>query len=321
MHPFFATTDWYRVQKTVKRSVAFEGIGIHTGAKVALSIDPAPANHGLVFERSDTTAGVRIPAHFRSVVGTELATTLGVAGHPETFISTVEHVLSALYGMGVTNALLRVHGPEIPILDGSAAAFVEAITSTGFQLQPFSTSTLRILKPVKVYRNDVVCELLPRDHLRLTTSVDFPHPSIGLQIYALELTPQSFTDEVVSARTFGFLRDVDRLKAKKFALGASLENVLAFSETEVVNPEGMRFPDECVRHKILDAIGDLALCGSWLEAEMVSFRGGHSMHLALLEALQSQPTHFAICPAEPLASPSARATFDELMDRPSAYAL
>lgn len=310
MHPFFSTTDWYRIQKTVQRTIEFEGVGIHTGKPARVRIQPAPANHGLVFERVDTAPGVCIPAHFRSVVGTELATTIGIHGKPPTYISTVEHVLAALYGMGVTNALLSVEGPEIPILDGSAKPFVEGLVTAGFVFQPFSVRTLRILKAVKVYRNDVVCELLPREHLRLTTSVDFRHPSIGLQIYALELTPEVFRAEIVGARTFGFLKDVDRLKANNFALGASLENVLAFSDDAVVNPEGMRFSDECVRHKILDAIGDLALCGAWLQAEMVSFRGGHSMHLSLLEALQSQANHWQETAPEPLASPSTRVAFD-----------
>lgn len=297
---YFSSPHGYRIQKTLQRPVSLEGVGLHNGIASRVELRPAPPNQGIVFERRDLARPARIFAHYDAVISTEMATTLGYADWPEARVATVEHLMAALYAMGITNVLVVVTGDEIPILDGSAGPFIQAILEAGIQLQPFSNPVLKVLKPIKVYQNGAVCELLPRDRLRLTTSVDFAHPAIGLQTFALELTPKAFLEDVCSARTFGFLKDVERLKQQRLALGASLENVLAFSETQVLNPGGARFADECVRHKLLDAIGDLALVGCWLEAEMVSFRGGHSMHLALLKALKQQRSHWEISQAQPL---------------------
>ena len=296
------STETYRIQKTLVAPVSFSGVGIHTGKEARVTLRPASVNHGLVFEKRGCKK--RIPAHFSSVVSTSLATTVGHLDDPESRIFTVEHLLSALFGMGITNALIEVDGPEIPILDGSAAPFIEAILESGILAQPYTAPILKIVKPIKVYENDAICELLPRESMRLTTSIDFPHPKIGLQTFALELTPQSFAEQVCRARTFGFLKDLDKLRKMNLAQGASMENVLAFSEDAVLNPEGMRYANECVRHKLLDAVGDLALCGSWIEGEMVSYRGGHSMHLNLLKALSQQPQHWKLLKAEPVMSGS-----------------
>lgn len=300
MNDYFASTQGYRVQKSLRRKALLEGVGLHTGVSAKLELVPAPANHGIVFERTDLEHPVRFLAHFDAVVATAMATTLGLRDWPEAKVATVEHLMAALYALGITNVLVRIDGPEVPILDGSANPFIESIMDAGIDFQPFSNPVLRVLKPVKVFRDGVICELLPRERLRLTTSVDFPHPSIGLQTFALEVTPGAFIEQVCAARTFGFLSDVERLRSNGLALGASVQNVLAFSDDGIINPEGARFPDECVRHKLLDAVGDLALMGCWIEGEMVSFRGGHSMHLALLEALRDNPTHWEIDPAVPL---------------------
>jgi UDP-3-O-[3-hydroxymyristoyl] N-acetylglucosamine deacetylase len=300
MEDYFSSPQGYRIQKSLRKSVRFSGVGLHTGVAVALELQPAPPNHGIVFERHDLDRPVRIPAHFDAVVATSMATTLGMNDWAEARVGTVEHLMAALYALGLTNVRAVVEGPEIPILDGSANPFIHGILEVGIDFQPFSNPVLRVLKPVKVFRDGVICELLPRERLRLTTSVDFPHPSIGLQTFALEMTPGAFIEEICAARTFGFLKDVERLRQNRLALGASVENVLAFSEDGVVNPEGPRFTDECVRHKLLDAIGDLALMGCWIEGEMVSFRGGHSMHLSLLQALREHPHHWQIDPAVPL---------------------
>ncbi len=273
----------YRIQKTLSERLEFSGVGLHTGKLCRVVIHPAPANHGLVFFRADLENSPPILAHYNAVVATAMATTLGVPSQPEYRISTVEHILAALFAMGISNARVDVHGPEIPILDGSATEFFEAFLDDGLELQPFTTPTLRVMKAIRVYQNGAVCELHPRDRLRLTTSVEFSHPLIGLQTFALELTPRAFQEQIASARTFGFTRDLEKHRSLQLAQGASLDNVLAFSETGVVNAEGTRFDDECVRHKLLDALGDLALCGSWIEAEMVSLRGGHGMHLNLLQ--------------------------------------
>lgn len=300
MEDYFSSTQGYRIQKSLRSAVRFEGIGLHTGTATTLELLPAPPNHGIVFERHDLGKPIRLFAHIDAVVATSMATTLGLRDRPEARVSTIEHLMAALYALGITNVRAVVTGPEIPILDGSASPFIEAVLDAGIEFQPFSNPVLRILKPVKVFRDGVVCELLPRERLRLTTSVDFPHPSIGLQTFALEVTPGAFIEQVCTARTFGFLKDVERLRQNGLALGASVENVLAFSDDGIVNQEGARFPDECVRHKLLDAIGDLALIGCWIEGEMVSFRGGHSMHLSLLQALREHPTHWEIDAAVPL---------------------
>ncbi len=298
---FFTSPYGYRVQKTIRKEIRFDGIGLHTGVKTSVRLLPAPPNHGLIFERIDIPLSPKINAHYDSVVCTRLATTLGSAEDPRVRISTVEHLLAALFGSGITNVLIQVEGPEIPILDGSASGFLDGIWDTGIEPQAYSHRVLKVIKPVKVYQQGAVCELLPRDRLRLTTSIDFAHPKVGTQTFALELTPQAFKDDICSARTFGFMKDQEALQRNNLALGASTDNVLAFSDTDIVNPGGTRFPDECVRHKLLDALGDLALCGCWIEGEMVSFRGGHSIHLAMLRALREQPTHWKLFSPEPLA--------------------
>lgn len=304
---FLTSPQAYRVQKTLRSELRFRGVGLHTGAKTSVRLVPAPPNHGIVFRRIDGKNRRPIPAHYDAVVDTRMATTLGLGADPSARVSTVEHLLAALFGTGITNVLAEVQGPEIPILDGSALPFLEAIWDAGIEPQAFSHRVLKILKPVKVYQQGAICELLPRDRLRLTTSIDFAHPKVGAQTFALEVTPQAFRDEVSAARTFGFLKDQQALQRMNLALGASTENVLAFTDTDVLNPEGARFVDECVRHKLLDALGDLALCGCWIKGELVSFRGGHSIHLATLQALRESPTHWKLLPAEPLlAGPRAR---------------
>jgi UDP-3-O-[3-hydroxymyristoyl] N-acetylglucosamine deacetylase len=297
---FFSSTEGYRIQKTINRSLFFKGVGLHSGVVAELTLHPAPANHGIIFEKIDISPRTKIPAYFKSVISTSMATSLGVKDHPKLTISTVEHLMAALYAVGITNVLAELKGPEIPILDGSARVFVQEILKAGVQLQPFSHQVLQVLKPIKVYKDGAICELLPRENLRLTTSVDFPHPVIGLQTCAIDLTPSSFETDIAEARTFGFQSDLEKLRSRNLAKGASLENVLAFSDNAILNPDGARFSDECVRHKLLDAIGDLALCGSWIEGELVSFRGGHSIHLTLLQSLESQPSHWRLINPTPL---------------------
>jgi UDP-3-O-[3-hydroxymyristoyl] N-acetylglucosamine deacetylase len=319
-YDFYSSPYGYRVQKTLNAPLSFRGIGLHTGAPSQIRLLPAPPSHGIIFERVDLKRSVKIPAHYDAVVDTAMATSLGVEGWPEARVGTVEHLMAALYAMGISNVLVEVNGPEIPILDGSAGPFLDRIWEVGLEIQPFSNPTLKVTKPIKIYQNGAICELLPRERLRLTTSIDFPHPAIGLQTFALELTPKAFRDEVCEARTFGFLKDVEKLKRAKLAQGASLDNVLAFSETEVLNPGGARFSDECVRHKLLDAMGDLALCGCWIMGELVSFRGGHSIHLALLKSLKEQRSHWEILPIEPLPGISlAEPTLHAPVEAPRAY--
>ncbi len=299
---YFSGHESYRVQKTLKSPLTFKGVGLHSGVSSKVVLQPAEANSGIVFIKKAERKTFKIPAQYEYVAATSLATTLGLPQVHGTKISTVEHLLAGLFALGITNLSIEVQGPEIPILDGSSLPFVEGILDSGIQLQNFSSRTLRILKPVKVYAHGAICELLPRENLRLTTSIDFNHPKIGTQTFAMDLTPRMFAENIGSARTFGFLSDLEKLKSRSLALGASLDNVLGFSDKGVLNPEGMRFEDECVRHKWLDALGDLSLCGSWVEGELVSFRGGHAIHFALLKALQNHPSHWELLSAERLNS-------------------
>lgn len=300
MVDFFSSSAGYRVQKTIRKPCAFKGRGIHSGVVSKVEIIPSEANTGIVFLKIKDKQTFKIPARFDYVQSTFLATSLGLEGIPDSNISTVEHLLAALFAIGINNAVIEVQGPEIPIMDGSILPFIEGILESGISLQGYSSPILRIVKPIKVYENGAICELLPRKNLRLTTSIDFNHPKIGAQTFAMDLTPKAFADQIGGARTFGFLSDLDKLKSKNLALGASLENVLGFSEQDILNSSGMRFSDECVRHKWADALGDLALCGSWIEGELVSFRGGHAIHLALLKALKSHPSHWELSKAESL---------------------
>ncbi len=293
----------YLIQNTLNDKLTFTGIGLHSGVASRIELLPAPPNHGIAFQRTDVADCIPIPARYPFVVKSENATTLALPSQPEFTVSTVEHLLAALYSCGIQNLLIQVNGPELPILDGSAKAYIEGFQEVGLSPQPFTNSILKVTKPIRIHQKGSICELLPRDRFRLTTSVDFPHPKIGLQTCALELSPQKFSESIASARTFGFLKDLEYLKSHHLALGASLENVLAFSDDDILNPSGARFEDECARHKLLDAIGDLSLCGSWLLAEMVSFRAGHAMHLALLKELFRHPNHFEFIPAESLSAP------------------
>lgn len=296
----YQNSDFYLVQKTLKHPLFFEGVSLHSGKLCRLELQPAPANQGILFLRKDVDGGAPIPANFEYVISTNLATTLAHPSRPELRIGTVEHLMAAIYGSGITNLTVLVHGDEIPILDGSAYPFVQAIQQAGYEFQPFTAPVLKIKRPVKFYANGAICELLPRADLRLTTSIDFPHPLIGQQTFAVDMVPQTFFEEVARARTFGFLRDFEGLKRMNLAQGASLENVLAFDEKEILNAEGARYLDECVRHKLLDALGDLALCGSFIKGEFVSFRGGHSAHRELLKSLSSHPGSWELEKAEPL---------------------
>jgi len=311
---YLNSTDFYRVQKTLRAAIEFQGIGLHTGEQGRIKLLPAPANHGIAFYRKDIEDTVRVKAHYSQIVDTKMATTLGDRKRPEANVRTVEHLLSALYGLGITNLAIEIWGPEVPILDGSSLQFLEKALSTGIQFQAYTNPVVRVLKPIRVYHLGGVCELLPRKNFRLTTSVDFEHPDIGVQTYALELTPNSFMQEIARARTFGFKQDLDKLKKIGLARGASIENVLAFDEKKILNPEGARFQDECVRHKLLDAIGDLALFGAWIEGELVSFRGGHSIHAELLKAISNNPGLWELKPAVALHTPLSNQVVSSLVN-------
>src|SRR6185312_8964490 len=248
-------------QTTLRSRATVTGVGVHSGLPVNLTLGPAPVDAGLIFVRTGSDGCDReVQATAEAVISTEFATVLGDRNGP--VVSTAEHVLAALRGMGIDNAMIEIDGPEVPIMDGSAAAFVAAIDQAGIVSQSASRRFIQVLKPVQVATGDSFGELRPyASGFRAEIEINFTNPLIGRQAYALELSPETFRREVSRARTFGCMSDVTRLWSAGFSLGASFENTVVFDETRLLNPEGLRFADECARHKVLDAIGDLALAG------------------------------------------------------------
>jgi UDP-3-O-[3-hydroxymyristoyl] N-acetylglucosamine deacetylase len=265
---------------------------------VSVSI-PASVDAGFIFVRTGLDGCDReVRAVAESVIATEFATVLGDREAP--LVSTAEHVLAALRGMGVDNATIEVDGPEVPIMDGSAAAFVAAIDQAGIVSQSAARRFIQVMKPVQVAVGDSFGELRPHaSGFRADVEIDFPNPVIGRQVYSLDLSPERFRRDISRARTFGCVNDVARLWSAGFALGASFENSVVFDETRLLNTEGLRYSDECVRHKVLDVIGDLALAGLPLLGAFRSVRGGHKLNHAVLTALLADRTAYRVVEAEP----------------------
>jgi UDP-3-O-[3-hydroxymyristoyl] N-acetylglucosamine deacetylase len=273
-------------QTTLQDHVTVAGIGVHSGLPTTVTLHPAEANTGIVFARCGTggEADRELRANFRAVTATEFATVLGDENGP--LISTTEHVLAALHGLGVDNAIAEVDGPEIPIMDGSAAPFVAAIQQAGIVALAESRRYIQVLKPVRVVKGDSYGELRPYLRgLRIETEIEFDHPLIGRQAFAVDVEPDSFRRDLARARTFGFMRDVAKLWGAGYARGASIDNTVVIADDRVLNPEGVRYADEFVRHKAVDAIGDLALSGAPLLGAYRSVRGGHKLNHAVLTAL------------------------------------
>jgi UDP-3-O-[3-hydroxymyristoyl] N-acetylglucosamine deacetylase len=278
-------------QTTLREQVTVSGIGVHSGSPATVTLHPADANAGIVFWRCgiDGQRDRALTADFRSVTATEFATVLGDRHGPA--ISTTEHVLAALRGLGVDNVIVEVDGPEVPIMDGSAAPFVEAIDQAGIVKLAAPRRSIKVLKPVKVNAHGCYGELRPYPFgLRIETEIEFDHPLIGRQTFAMEVDANVFRRELARARTFGFMRDVTKLWSAGYALGASFENTVVVAENRILNTEGMRFADEFVRHKAVDAIGDLALAGAPMIGAYRSVRGGHKLNHAVVTALMDDPS-------------------------------
>jgi UDP-3-O-[3-hydroxymyristoyl] N-acetylglucosamine deacetylase len=285
-------------RRTLRREVACTGIGLHSGRPVRLRLRPAPAEHGIRFRRTDV--GVEIPATLGHIGGQDHATTLQLDG---VSIGTVEHLLAALAGLSVDDVLVEVDGPEVPVLDGSAAPFVILLHEAG--LRPLATPRLhlKVLRPVEVVHGTKTARLVPAEHFEIRYTIGFDHPLLRHQSFAVRLTPRSFTDQVAPARTFGFLREVEMLRKNGLALGGSLENAVVIGETGVLNNK-LRFEDEFARHKVLDAVGDLALLGHPLLGRLEATKAGHALHAAVARKLLSTPDAWELVPAGALAAPS-----------------
>ncbi|MCS7181663.1 MAG: UDP-3-O-acyl-N-acetylglucosamine deacetylase [Thermoanaerobaculum sp.] len=270
-------------QKTLARAVEAEGVGIHSGAQVKVRLRPAPVGTGVVFVRTDL--GVAVPARAEHARDFSFATTIGVRGAN---VGTVEHLMSALYALGITNVFVDLSGPEVPVMDGSALPFVQMIQRAGVLEQNRSLPEVRLLRSVRVSHGDRFVELHPAEHFSVDYRVRYRSPVVGEQRLTLTVTPERFTSAIAPARTFGFLSDVKHLRDRGLGRGGSLNNCVIVDEYRVLSGR-LRFRDEFVRHKILDLIGDLALLEYPLRAHVVAHKAGHALHVAVVRELLSQP--------------------------------
>ncbi|HEY3383226.1 MAG TPA: UDP-3-O-acyl-N-acetylglucosamine deacetylase [Vicinamibacterales bacterium] len=270
-------------QRTLRRQVSCAGIGLHSGNKVTLSLKPAPANSGIRFRRTDL-GGLEIDATVGNLAGIQYATGLT---QNEGSVETVEHLLAALVSLGIDNVIVELNYPEVPIMDGSAAPFVYLIHEAGIKPLAVPKRFLRITRPIELTRGDKRIALFPCDHFKITYSISYDHPLLRHQARTMSITEAAFTEQIAPARTFTFLKEVELLRQHGFALGGSLENAVVIGETGVLN-NPLRFDDEFVRHKILDAIGDLALLGHPVIGHLVAHRGGHALHTAFAARLMEE---------------------------------
>ena len=286
-----------RFETTLQRPVKVSGVGLHSGVPVQIRILPAPASTGLVFLRSDLD-NFPIPASWRHVARVSYATSLMRQG---VLISTTEHLLSVFYSMGIDNAYIEIDNLEVPILDGSGLPFVRLIREAGIRQYRRKRRYLRIRRPISVEDRGKRISILPAESFRLTCDTDYPYP-VGRQSLELEVTPENYASEIAFARTFGWEADLDQMRNMGLIRGASLENAVCFTRNGVMNPGGLRAPDECCRHKALDLIGDLALLGRPLLGHVIAERAGHAMHTALVARIMSDASLYEILTFDQLAS-------------------
>lgn len=270
-----------RLQNTIQKEVSVQGKGLHTGKEIKMNLRPAPADTGIVFIRTDKN-NERIKANVSSVSDTAFATTLKSNGAR---VGTVEHLLASFSGLCIDNVFVELNGPEVPILDGSALPFITLIREAGLEKQAQALSCIRILKPIVVMEGPCQIAITPYDGTRITYRVFYTHPAFGEQKMGIDITTMKFVSELAPARTFGFLRDVEMMKSKGLARGGSLDNAIVLNDSEVINGGQLRFKDEFVRHKILDAIGDLSLIGAPIFGHIIANKSGHTLHIKLLKKI------------------------------------
>ena len=292
-----------RFETTIQRPVEVRGIGLHSGVPVKIRILPAPPSTGIVFIRTDLD-NFAVPASWRYVARVSYATSLMRQG---VLISTTEHLLSVFHSMGVDNAYIEIDNLEVPILDGSGLPFVELLRNAGLKSYRRRKRFLRIRKPLMVEAGSKRISILPADRFLLTCDVFYDHPLIGRQSLDMEVTPERYAQEIAPARTFGFEHELDQMRNMGLIRGAALDNAVCFNGNAVRNEGGLRFPDECCRHKALDLIGDLALIGKPLLAHVIAERAGHAMHTALVARIMSDPSLYEILTFDQLATRVAHA--------------
>lgn len=281
------------LQRTLKQETYFEGKGLHTGRYSKVCLKPAPRDSGITFIRKDK--GVLIKPSIFSVVDTTFATTIGYNGAK---IRTVEHLLAGIMGLGIDNVLIEVEGPEIPILDGSAYKITEVLLKAGIARQSKERTYIKITKPISITDGTAEVLAFPYDGRMITYRIYFNHHMLGHQNLTVKLNEKVFVNEIAPARTFGFLKDVQYLQANGFAKGGSFDNAIILGEKDILNPSGLRFPDEFVRHKILDLIGDLSLIGYPIYGHIVANRSGHTTNLKFLKKLIAHPECWELVTSE-----------------------
>jgi UDP-3-O-[3-hydroxymyristoyl] N-acetylglucosamine deacetylase len=287
-----------RRQHTLKSAIGCVGVGLHSGREVRLMLHPSQPGTGIVFRRTDL--GIDIPARYDLVADTRLCTQISPADRPDVRVGTVEHVMAALAGVGIDNAVVALDGPEVPVLDGSAAPFVFLIDCAGRVAQDAPRDVIEILHPVRVGSDEAFAELRPGGAgLDLAMSIDFAAPAIGRQALSLSLTEAGFRQRLAEARTFALLAEIDSLREAGLARGGSLANAVVVDGARVVNPEGLRGEDEFVRHKMLDAVGDLALAGMAINGRFIGHRSGHALNNRLLRAVFADRSAWRLAAAEP----------------------
>ncbi|HWP84913.1 MAG TPA: UDP-3-O-acyl-N-acetylglucosamine deacetylase [Terriglobia bacterium] len=287
-------------QHTIARPVEVSGIGLHSAVPVTVRLVPAAANRGVVFRRTDLD-NFEIPASWKHIARVSYATSLMRQG---VLISTTEHILSALMSMEIDNVVIEINALELPILDGSCAPWVRLLEQAGRRRQRAGRLFLRVRQPVEVVEGSKRISLLPDSEFRISTQVNFPHPKVGLQQMETAITPEIFAREIAPARTFGFLDQLPQMRDMGLIRGGSLENAVVFDRDSVMNPEGLRFPDECCRHKLLDLIGDLALVGHPLRGRVIAEHAGHAMHTALVLKLMRDRSLWELTTSEPASASS-----------------
>lgn len=280
-----------RYQQTINTPISCGGIGLHTGKRANLTLKPAESDYGIRFVRVDLPGMPVIEAKNSQVVDTRLATSLGLNGYR---VYTVEHLLSALAGMGIDNASIEIDSSEVPIMDGSAAHFTSLLQGAGLKAQKNRKKFIKINRPVTAQEGDKYIRLLPDDEFKVSYTIEFDHPLLQNQFYTLVVKNKTFLEEISRARTFGFLKDVETLKQNGFAKGGSLENAVVIDNQGVLNEEGLRYKDEFVRHKILDLIGDLSLVGKPILGHIIAYKSGHTLNFALIKKLLSEKENYII---------------------------
>jgi UDP-3-O-[3-hydroxymyristoyl] N-acetylglucosamine deacetylase len=293
---------WSMHEQTIAKPIEFSGIGLHTGERARLRILPAPEGKGIVFRRVDLD-NFELRADVGSVARVAYATTLMKRG---VWISTVEHLLSAFYGVGIDNAYIELDNFEVPILDGSARPFTQAISGVGIHKQNRRKQYIRITKEFVLNDGDKTIGIYPSDHFSIQYDIDFPHPLIGRQRIDVQFTGTNYADFVAPARTFGFYHEVEKLQAGGLIRGGSLENAIVLTETGMLNDTSLRFPDEFVRHKTLDLLGDFALIGQPVLGRLVAHRAGHALHTRFVAELLESTSHWMIDIPSELSVSSAR---------------